>query len=315
MGSKSALHCSCDEGGNNDQEGVQRFSCTCWSMKIAAIKAAAVTSSAVICSGYYYFLCYIMSRICLAFGLLVSLKWSICQECERKYILEPGQFVDSPLTCNIIGKSVILKCEISGMQFKIFWFFNKTEPNSDLKGRKLTDGPNFQIISLTGDTTKSTLTISSFNPAIHSGFYWCKMLEVTLATNNAINPSQVVSITAPFTSDQLENCSRPSFDFFVNSTRCALGALASINRAIGVEYTNISTTTTPAPPTTDATTIITDATTIITDASTVIGPEITTSSSSGSVARTAIIWFSVGAVALVLIVVVIILCAVAISRY
>lgn len=265
-----------------------------------------------------------MCKGLLIFCLLVSFKWSHCQ-CDRQFLTEPDMIADSPLTCNIVGGTVVLKCEIEDMEYQIGWYFHKNEANAGMStvATKLESTVNGYIIALsTGmEQTRSQLTIDGFNPDAHSGFYWCEIFDVAFSTSGNINPSQVVHISAPFTLDQLAKCSRSSFDMFDATTRCALGPKDTVNIIIGVEFTNITTTvppttipTTEKPNTTTTTTTTEDATTE--DATTTEEPITTDGSddSTRSVTRTAIIWFSVGAVALVLIVLAIILCAVAIAK-
>lgn len=279
----------------------------------------------------------------LIFGLLVLLFWlklALCVDCERDFMVEPAQLADSPLDCNIIGKDVTLRCSIQGTGYQISWYYSNSSTgvgdSSSASANKIqNDNGVFSInpgFSGSGSSRSVTsdLILRAFNPNTHSGFYWSEMTEVTFPTSFSFMPSQVLHITAPFTLDQLKQCGERSLELYGSSSRCAVGrgAVVVLVPVIGVEFTNISTTTTSppttptSPPTTPTPSPITNDTTnttenMMTDVTSTDKMDLTTtdlSSSSNSVVRTAVIWFSVGAVALVLIVIAIILCSVAIAR-
>ena len=235
------------------------------------------------------------------FGLLVvclSLNLSLCQNCERRFLVEPGQLANSPLNCNtVIGGIVVLKCKIElidQMQYQIGWYHSKYEARAGEKGTRLeNDVAGYRIVHVTGNgTVMSTLKIVPFEADLHSGFYWCEIFNLTFPTSGVINPSQVVSITVPSSSDQLEQCVRFYFNLFVTTMRCALGPIGNVDIVVGVEFTNFITTT-PTLPSSDVT---------------------TEKSSSANMIRMALIWFSVGSVTFILIMLAFILCSVAIAK-
>lgn len=242
------------------------------------------------------------------FGLLVvclSLKLSHFQNCELRFLAEPVQFADSPLKCGtIIGETVVMMCEIEQMdtmQYQIGWHFSKSETGAG-KSTGNTKLGNYvaghKIVHMTGNQAViSILIIEPFEANLHGGFYWCEMFNLTFPTSGVINPSQIVGITAPFSSNQLE-CGRFDFNMFGTTARCALGPVGNIDIVVGVEFTNI---TTNSPSTTP------------TSSTQRGGADVKTSPE--NVVRTAITWFSVGAVTLILIMVAIILCSVAIAKY
>ena len=161
------------------------------------------------------------------FGVLVLsllLKLALCQRCERRFLMEPGNIENSPPNCNITGENLLIKCEIDQMNNDISWHFSITgksttniQLTNDVTGYSIAP-----VVTSSSGGIISTLTITNFNPNIHSGFYWCE-------TPGSLNANQVISITVPFSLNQL--CSKSIFDFLFIPMRCTLG-ISNINSAV-----------------------------------------------------------------------------------
>ena len=265
--------------------------------------------------------------------LTVILRFS--QQCDRMFITEPSVSATSPLTCNIIGKNVRLQCAIQGLQYQITWYFTTDITQAGLSSaNQVMDNTNNRRVSSVTNTgsIESTLVLNSFNSAIHSGYYWCQANEVSFSTSGVLNPSRILLI-APPSLPELEACTSSQVDFFAAtaSERCAIGPIEGI-LLINITFTNVISITT-VPSTTiirepDTTTMIPEPVTMMetpedmptlppTETTTEV-EDLTTLESTGSggssTVRTAVIWFAVGAVVLILVVGAVILCAVAIAR-
>ena len=238
--------------------------------------------------------------------------------------------LDSTIDCNINGRAVKVICNIAQMEYQISWHFTTSRERA---GEPSGTGPTNRIVNNVGGyriltntnqgQTDSSLMIDEFNHDTHSGFYWCTIFNIAFSTPSTIFSSRVVNITAPTPSEALEQCENAEFQFSGTTTRCALGDVTSNTMRIdivdGVEYTQITTMapTTPAPTTPAPTTPAPTTPAPTTQAPTVppsITTEVSATAPTSNVVRTAIIWFSVGAVVLILLVVAIILCSVAIAK-
>ena len=238
-------------------------------------------------------------------------------ECRYEFKRSLSALANSPLECNILGRQVVFECAITvAGGVNIYWYFTRDVSEAGQSaGNRI---PNHPSTTRGSSDAVSRLTIDNFNGS-HNGYYWCERDPPIDQTSCAILPSLVVSINANYTLDELAQCTETEFNFFGPSTRCADGhtSLRDVNVVKGVEFRNITIVTTntnenSTSATTDNFTNVTNATETIT---TILEMEVSTEGAGGSnVVRTAVIWFSVGAVALILIVVAIILCAVAIAK-
>ena len=249
--------------------------------------------------------------------------------------MAPAALRDSPLTCNIRGGKVRIQCKIEEVGFQINWYFTNGESDAGSSSENRQIGQSTNCMSdvictspeVASSSVTSTLMINPFSNSDHSGYYWCERSTVTVNTNNVILRSQIVNIEANFTLDQLEKCSdTTTFDFFGSTSKCAYGRIGLRERVIvdGVQFINY-TIVTPNVTMNDSTptnnsmpmdniTYVTNTTTE-TEIDTTAMIEDTAPTGGGSnIVRTAVIWFSVGAAILILIVVAIILCAVAIAK-
>ena len=237
-----------------------------------------------------------------------------CQPCDFEFLEEPSTVAGSPIMCNILDARVELTCKIRGTSFSIVWFHTKERNmagvgtdtiNNDAPGVSIQESSTFQ------DAT-STLILNNFDSSSH-GFYWCKVNEALNVGAQDRFPSQVVEIVAPFTLDQLKSCEHSVIMSSPRAViRCAVGLTApSVSIVAGAEFTNIAPTTQRHTTTTRP--IHATTTTEHIEATTEEHTEATTESGN-NVARMAVIWFSVGAAAFILIAVVVVICAVAIAK-
>ena len=262
----------------------------------------------------------------------------LSQQCDRMFITEPSVSATSPLTCNIIGKNVRLQCAIQGLQYQITWYFTTdiTQAGLSSANQVMDNTNNRRVLSVTNTgSIESTLVFNSFDSAIHSGYYWCQANAVSFPTSGVLNPSRILLI-APPSLPELEACTSSPVDFFAAaaSGRCAIGPIEGI-LLINITFTNVISISTTMIQEPDTTTMIPEPDTTTTSAATMAEtPEdmptlpptettaevedLTTLESTGSggssTVRTAVIWFAVGAVVLILVVGAVILCAVAIAR-
>ena len=266
--------------------------------------------------------------------LLLLLSPSRCQlACENMFLVEPNTVTGSPIGCNMLMARVELRCTISGSA-SVGWF-HTTERNRAGAGVAASDGqilhapPLFVITnSAMPSVATSVLAIPSYNSSFE-GFYWCGAARVSGGALS-FNPSRVVHLRTTYTTAQLEPCSADTSPTSIVLTgvgeRCAFGeAEPSPSIVIGAEFTNITILTTTMEMTTEPVTTA-DATTLAattevettTPTEDVGGMETTTESddgsSSSSVVRSALIWFSVGAAVFVLLTCGTIMCIIALTK-
>ncbi len=267
--------------------------------------------------------------VMLTWAMLVA---AVSCQCERQFLTEPGVGATSPLDCNIIGQEVRLPCVIEGTQLTIGWFFttSPTLVGQETVGVVVDNTNNRRISAGTTTSSFSTLIINAFDRSVHSGYYWCEITSTNFQTSLNRNPSRAVLISPPTLPELSNACSNPPVMFTsTTNLRCALDVLPQSITIVNVTFSNVSILTT-LPPTTMAPTTMAQTTMAPTTMAPTTEPEptvnempiatteeavaTTTEDPPNNTVRTAVIWFSVGAVLLIIIVVIIILCACAIAR-
>ena len=274
-------------------------------------------------------------------------------QCERRFEMEPA-VSDSPAsTCNIRNRTVSLTCQVEGQGFIIAWFRTKdrSEAGMDMDTNKLADdNVKYNIRAITtssNDAINSVLSIMSFSPE-DAGYYWCEMTQISNPTSAIPNPSHVIHLVATFAFNPM-TCSTIDLST-TTELRCAYGdydmnvEIVSLSLLFNdstliptpppipkVTTTEMMISTTPAPMATP-TEFVCDCPTastgmpinviyITVTPETVPPEEITTTvavdtseSSGSSTFRTAVIWFTVGAVVSLLLTLGVVLCIVAIAK-
>ena len=241
-------------------------------------------------------------------------------QCNNQFLREPATVAGSPLTCNILDAEAKMTCRVEGEGFNIGWFFttDRDQAGDTNSLVPLATGGRYSITSSASQgVLQSDLTIPSYSRS-YDGYYWCEIVNILNPPSGFFNPSQVVFINANFTLDQLPSCPM-AIDFSADTTRCAFGSMdGGIDIVVGAEFTNITATTSTAPPetttdfTTETPTDPTTTTTTVRRETTTPSPDPTTESEGGTnVVRTALIWFAVGGAVLILLTIGLILCIVA----
>lgn len=261
----------------------------------------------------------LMARLILhiaVFLSLVSLQALLVQcQCIRDFTVEPRPGT-TPLGCNVLEARITLTCIVDGTGVTLAWGFTTNSEEAGMSQHEIMQGDN--RFSITGrvqvDATSTVLTIQEFDNT-HNGFYWCVVTEVASGVGaGSPNPSRVLNLTAQHSTAELPPCEEVvEFALARTGERCAWGPQDSELAIIEtVEFTNetLPTTTTEAP-TTVTTETTTDEMTTTTEEET---EKATEAGGSDDVVRTAIIWFSVGAAVLILLVIGVILCIVAMVK-
>ncbi len=246
-----------------------------------------------------------------------SLQCQTCtsnQDCSVSYTRAPAALSNSPLYCSMEGRQVTITCEMATPgDVRIIWYYTSDRKQA---GMSLNNEFTGTTLPVTGSAwVRSTLSIDSFNSSQHNGFYWCERDPFVGPCTHSILPSPIVHIENQLLEEQ---CSQTTFDFTAPFTRCAFGvfSLRNITIVTGVEFTNSTPTAFPMTTMNDSskTNTTTSIPTPITTPTTLVMTEEEAIRGSSNTVRTAIIWFSVGIVALLLIVGAVILCGVAIAK-
>ena len=261
--------------------------------------------------------------------LIVSLftvpSHSQCGDDGVQFYREPGMEAGSPLTCNILGADVVITCRVQREAVDFGWYYTTDRSKAGVRM-----GDEMFLISETDrrysistrpaqspSGVVSDLKIQPYLNKSYDGFYWCKIVGGFQLPTGFLVPSQAVELNAEFTEDQLEPCSMLTFTTETNS--CAIGENpGSPTIVVGAEFTNISTTTTDEmTTTTDPNTTTEPPTNATTETETTRRTTETTvgvTESGSNQVRTALIWFSVGAVVLLLLTVGIVLSVIACTK-
>ena len=245
---------------------------------------------------------------------LISLQALLVQcQCRRRFAVEPRPGTN-PLGCNVLEAMITFTCTIDGTSVTIRWGFTTNSEEAGMSKHEL-DPANDRYIFTTDfdvDSASAFLAIREFDSS-YNGFYWCVVTNVGIEVGaGSPNPSHVLNLTAQHSTDELPPCEEV-VEFAGTGERCAWGPQDSVLAIIEtVEFTNetLPTTTTEAP-TTVTTETTTEEMTTTTEEKT---EEATEAGGNDDVVRTAIIWFSVGAAVLILLVIGVILCIVAMVK-
>lgn len=245
-----------------------------------------------------------MAKCCVLLTLLVislsgRLAWS---QCNNEFLIEPGTASNSPLNCNLLDASVTLVCRVANQGFTIAWYYTDTRNQAGISGQQIaSDDPRFSVFinfPTSPRAVHSELRISSYDRS-YDGFYWCRLEEIRDPQAAFINPSTVVNISAEFSLQQLSAC-RDEVRLSSEGERCAQGDEEPATViVVAAEFTNTTSTTTDAPTTT--TTEMPTTADITTTGEEKVGGGGGGGDDGDNDVRKAIIWFSVGAVAFVLV--------------
>jgi hypothetical protein len=254
--------------------------------------------------------------------VFLSLSASLCWcQCPHRFVLQPDTVAGSPIGCNILGARVEIQCLITG-SVEIGWFFTtmRSRAGDGVTDDRITDTNRYLILPAVRPSNVSTpLVIRSYDNT-YKGFYWCGVVQAQ--STGTFNPSRVVELETTFTTAELQTCAPSPVVLSGSTARCALGEPeVPPTIVLGAGFINFTIITTEAP-TTEATPAEEITTLITTEEKPTTPPTRTTDqtttteegSSSSNIARTAIIWFSVGAVAFVLITCGVVLCVVALIK-
>ena len=254
--------------------------------------------------------------VLLLLAVILSVRHGDCQQCQYEFLTEPGTDPNSPLACNVLDATVVLRCKISDQGYTIGWHYSR-ERDGVATAEQIMVDQRYSISTnafVTPRSLESVLTIQRYDET-YDGFYFCALASFSGSTLPlSTNPSTVVEIRSEFSLQELQAC-EVEITLLAPGQRCAGGnAQEDVTFRIvpAAEFTNITiipvtstaaffTTMMPAP----TSTIAELPTTMLTGDNGGGGNGGGGNGGGGSggdnTARTAIIWFSVGAVAFVLV--------------
>lgn len=145
----------------------------------------------------------------LLLAVSLSVRGGDCQQCSHVFLTEPGTAPNSPLACNVLNATVILRCKISEQGYTIGWHYSpdsaeNAEQNFIMNSERHRISNNPLIVP------RSVLTIPRYNET-YNGFYSCAI--ASFFRSGSIhplhtNPSTVVEIRSEFSLQELPACEK-----------------------------------------------------------------------------------------------------------
>ena len=197
------------------------------------------------CKGLSFFV--LMLAVSLRARLVLS-------QCLANFDAEPTN-AGSPLSCNVLGATVVLNCRIDSQSYELSYYYSETAPPAGVATATeiVSDGhfvlENDEPLGKRG----LILTINDFGDDDY-GYYWCIVTRTIGTVPSGVNgPSQAVGITDQYTLEQLPTCSDP-IQLHSDATRCARApSNISDDYVIArLDFTDIITMPPPPPPETTA---------------------------------------------------------------
>ena len=268
-----------------------------------------------------------LAHFLLLLLLSLSFRGTHSQQCLIPFTEEPATSSGSPHQCNVVGATIEMKCAAQRDSVTFSWFYTTSR---DLAGMSsevpvLSDGNGGYSITerLVNSGKETTLDIETFRMD-QSGYYWCRLLDVQIGETANRHQSQVVHIQANFTTAELEPCSNTLVLSRSGGQvgNCAFQAVQNTPITIVTAGIFAGAVTTPMP-TTEPLTTTEEPTTMVTTEQTTMRPTRLVTTTLGATdppgegtvfTRTAIIWFSVGAVVFTLLAIAFVLCVIGLIK-